>query len=58
MVVNNYYAGHDFKWMDTFMKAIPKKQRLVGGIAFAIACCIHHQYIYKRQKTFKLSHKT
>ena len=59
-MVNNYYAGHDLEWMEKFMKAFSKKskkQRLVKSTAFAIACCIHHQYIYKRQKTFKLSHK-
>ncbi len=56
-MVTKYYAGHSFQWMESFMKAIPKGQRLVGGIAFSLACCIHHQYIYKKHKTFKLSHK-
>lgn len=56
-MARNFYAGHDFKWMGQFMKAIPKGQRLTGGVAFALACCIHHQYVYKKQKTFELPHK-
>ena len=58
-MVDNYYAGHRFQWMEQFMKAVSKEQQLVRSTAYAIACCIHHQFIYRgRQKTFKLSHKT
>ncbi len=53
-----YYAGHSFGWMNKFLNAIPKKQRLKRSIAFGIASCIHHQFIYTKQSLFKLSHKT
>ena len=60
-MVDNYYAGHNLKWMGEFLKAVSREQKgqeLVGSTAHSIACSIHHQYIYKRQKTFKLSRKT
>lgn len=54
---NVKYAGHSFKWMDKFTGSI-KGQRLRNSIAISIACCICHQYNYKKQGTFKLSHRT
>lgn len=53
-----FYAGHDFKWMNKFLNAIPKKHRFRQSIAFALAACIHHQFVYTRQSIFNLSHKT
>ena len=53
-----FYAGHGFEWMNKFLRAIPKKQRLKLGIAYAIASAIHHQFIYKKSDMLKLSHKT
>jgi len=57
-MANNYYAGHNFQWMVKFMKATQEKQNLRQTTAYCIASAIHHQYIYKKKKTFKLSHKT
>ena len=52
-----FYAGHSFKWTNKFLNAIPKGQRYKRSIAFGIATCIHHQYIYTKQTVFKLSNK-
>jgi len=57
-MANTYYAGHDFQWMNEFMKIIQEKQNLKRVTTHCIAEAIHHQYIYKKQTTFKLSHKT
>jgi len=56
-MVNNFYAGHNFQWMDKFMKATQEKQNLKQITAHCIAEAIHHQYIYKKHKILKLSHK-
>ena len=53
---DGYYAGHTFKWMKKFLDTVPKKQHVISGIAFALASCIHHQYFYTKQNTFKLDH--
>lgn len=52
-----FYAGHEFKWMNNFLKAVPENKWFRKSIAMCIACCIHHQFVYKKQTTFKLSHK-
>ncbi|EMR74256.1 hypothetical protein MBGDN05_00686 [Thermoplasmatales archaeon SCGC AB-539-N05] len=57
-MVEQFYAGHSFDWMNKFLNAIPKKHRLKQSIAFSLAACIHHQFIYTKQSTFKLTHKT
>jgi len=56
-MVDSYYAGHKFKWMKSFMKAVQKKSCFHNTMAHCIAEAIHHQYTYEKQKTFKLSHK-
>jgi hypothetical protein len=52
-----FYAGHSFDWIQKFLDSIPEKRWFHKNIVFCIACCIHHQYVYKRQSTFKLTHK-
>ena len=53
-----FYAGHEFKWINNFLKAVPENKWYRKSIAFSIACCIHHQCVYEKQLTFKLTHKT
>jgi len=52
-----FYAGHSFEWMQHFFNAIPTNKKYHKSIAYCIACCLHHYYIYKKQPTFKLTHK-
>jgi len=52
-----FYAGHNFKWIQKFLDAIPENKWYHKHIAFCLACCIHHQFIYKKQSVFKLTHK-
>ncbi len=53
-----YYAGHDFIWMEKFLKSIPKNRKLPRCSAICLAEAIHHQFIYTKKQTFSLSHKT
>ena len=55
---NVFYAGHEFKWMNNFLEAVPENKWFRKSIAMCVACCIHHQFVYKKQSTFKLTHKT
>jgi hypothetical protein len=43
--------------MDKFLKAAIKHHKK-PHIAYAIACCIHHQFRYKKHDIFKLAHET
>ncbi len=56
-MAGEFFAGFSFKWMKKFLKAIPEEKWYHKHVAFCLACCIHHQYVYKKQTTFKLTHK-
>ena len=52
----SYYSGHTIEWMEKFLEAIPRKQQYKKAIAYALASCICHQYVYTKKDSFKLNH--
>jgi len=53
-----FYAGHNMNWMQQFLDAVPNKKRTSKSIGFSLACCIHHQYVYKKKNIFKINHNS
>ena len=54
---DTFYAGHNMKWIRAFLNAIPKDRKFKKSTAYGIACCVHHQFVYKKHPTFQITHK-
>ncbi|MBN2065416.1 MAG: hypothetical protein JW771_01220, partial [Candidatus Thermoplasmatota archaeon] len=54
---NQFYAGHDIQWMQRFLDAVPEGRRFQKPIAYCLACCIHHHFVYTKHDVVRLNHE-